>query len=114
MTDKISINEYADVLKLLADKTRLIILKILSETDCCVCVFVEVLDISQPAVSQHLRKLKDLKLIEEERNKQWVLYSFAQDSKYSDFVQNILNLIPNNLIDTADVADRMEKIKAND
>lgn len=43
-------------LKALADQNRLKLLSCLKSGEVCVCEFVDVLNISQPAVSQHLRK----------------------------------------------------------
>lgn len=53
----------ADVLKLLGDKTRLSIVSLLSEKAFCVCELVEIYNMSQPAISQHLRKMRDLEIV---------------------------------------------------
>lgn len=71
----------AIVLKLLGDKTRLSIMGMLM-IHCCVCEFVDVFQMSQPAVSQHLRKLKDARLVKEQRKGQWVIYSLDQENQY--------------------------------
>lgn len=84
----------AQVLKLLGDKTRLTILKILDEGSCCVSEFVEILEISQPAISQHLRKLKDVGLVEEERKGQWISYSINREVEQYRLVQQILLELP--------------------
>lgn len=68
----VEIDKAAMILKLLGDKTRLIMVKILDTHDCCVCEFVEIFKMSQPAISQHLRKLKDIGLVKEERRGQWI------------------------------------------
>lgn len=64
---ELSIKEAAAVLKLLGDKTRLGIVSLLSEQECCVCEFVEIFNISQPAISQHLRKMRDLGIVKEQK-----------------------------------------------
>ena len=56
----VEIEKAASVLKLLGDKTRLTMVKMLDTNDYCVCEFVEIFKVSQPAISQHVRKLKDL------------------------------------------------------
>lgn len=53
--------------KLLGDKSRLTILALLREKELCVCDIVEILQMSQPSISQHLRKLKDAGLVSETR-----------------------------------------------
>ena len=55
----VEIEKTATILKLLGDKTRLTMVKMLDTNDYCVCEFVEIFKMSQPAISQHLRKLKD-------------------------------------------------------
>ena len=50
-----TVEETADVMKILADKTRLSIVGFLFNNDYCVCEFVELFNISQPAVSQHIK-----------------------------------------------------------
>ncbi len=42
---------------------------ILNEADCCVCELVDILQMSQPAISQHLRKLKDSDLVKETKRR---------------------------------------------
>lgn len=91
---KVEIDKAAVILKLLGDKTRLTMVKILDSHDCCVCEFVEIFKTSQPAISQHLRKLKDLEIVKETRRGQWIIYSLNKDSEYYPFVRNILQQIP--------------------
>lgn len=84
------IKRAANLLKLLGHETRLTILKILTVRECCVCEFVEIFTASQPAISQHLRKLRDAELIAEERKGQWNYYSLNKQSKYYSFLKIIL------------------------
>ncbi|WP_057912609.1 ArsR/SmtB family transcription factor [Peribacillus muralis] len=84
----------ANVLKLLGDKTRLTMVKIMSEHECCVCEFVDVFDMSQPAISQHLRKLKDSGLVNEARRGQWIFYSLNQTSLYYSYILTVIKELP--------------------
>lgn len=68
----ININEAAKIFKLLGNDTRLTILKILKDDEYCVCEFVELFRMSQPAISQHMRKLREAKIVNEEKRGQWV------------------------------------------
>jgi DNA-binding transcriptional ArsR family regulator len=71
-----SIDRLVDILKLAANDVRLKILYLLSkEKQLCPCDLGDILDMSIPAVSQHLRKLKDRKLVETEREGQLIFYS---------------------------------------
>lgn len=64
-------------LKALADDNRLLIISCLKKGECCVCDLVTVLTISQPAVSQHLKKLKEAQIIEERTEGKWKYYKLA-------------------------------------
>ncbi|MDM5326760.1 metalloregulator ArsR/SmtB family transcription factor [Neobacillus sp. CF12] len=91
----VELESAANVLKLLGDKTRLTIIKMLDNHDCCVCEFVEIFNTSQPAISQHLRKLKDAGLVKETRKGQWIIYSLNKSSDYFPLVEEILSHLPN-------------------
>jgi ArsR family transcriptional regulator len=90
----IEIEKAASILKLLGDKTRLTMVKILDSHDCCVCEFVEIFKTSQPAISQHVRKLKDAGIVRETRRGQWIIYSLNKGSEHYPFVQNLLQHLP--------------------
>ena len=81
-------------LKLLGDQTRLAMMKLLEKNDCCVCEFVGIFGISQSAISQHLRKLRDVGLVKEKRRGQWIFYSLNKDSETYEMVIRILEFIP--------------------
>ncbi|GIP42778.1 hypothetical protein J45TS6_12370 [Paenibacillus sp. J45TS6] len=86
------LNLAADRLKLLGDKTRLTMLLLLQEREWCVCEFVDIFEMSQPAISQHLRKLKSLGIVKEERRGQWIYYSlFIEDKPY---ISAVLEQLP--------------------
>lgn len=91
---QLSIEQAAVILKLLADKTRLTIVKLLQEQDCCVCEFVEIFQVSQPSISQHLRKLRDSGIVKEERRGQWIFYSINTENSTFSFIEQVLSQIP--------------------
>ncbi|NWQ43302.1 winged helix-turn-helix transcriptional regulator [Bacillus sp. EB106-08-02-XG196] len=91
----VEIERISNIFKLLGDKTRLTMIKILDNHDACVCEFVEIFKTSQPAVSQHVRKLKDAGLVRETRRGQWIIYSLNKDSEYFSLVQDLLQHLPN-------------------
>ncbi|WP_449539610.1 ArsR/SmtB family transcription factor [Ferdinandcohnia sp. Marseille-Q9671] len=90
----LEVEKAATVLKLLGDKTRLTMVKILDNHDCCVCEFVEIFKTSQPGISQHIRKLKDAGIVRETRRGQWIIYSLNKESEYYPFVQDLLEHLP--------------------
>ncbi|MEH7111664.1 metalloregulator ArsR/SmtB family transcription factor [Neobacillus niacini] len=101
----VELERTAAVLKLLGDKTRLTIIAILKQRECCVCEILEVFDMSQPSISQHLRKLKDLEMVKEERRGQWIYYSLNHDSELYKLIEDILEHVP----DQTDKINMIEK-----
>ncbi|SDC36933.1 transcriptional regulator, ArsR family [Pelagirhabdus alkalitolerans] len=87
----ISIEETTALLKLLSDKTRLTMLKLLESDECCVCEFVELFQMSQPAISQHLKKLRSASVVNETRRGQWVFYSLNDQHPMYPLIQSILS-----------------------
>lgn len=83
--------QMAEILKALADPTRLKILALLRTRDCCVCELVALFDISQPAISKHLQRLKWVGLVRETRRGQWVYYS-VNEQKLDDVVAALSHL----------------------
>ena len=77
------------VLKAVADKNRMRILKMLEKKSMCVCELAEVLGIKQPSVSKHLSILKNAGLIQDARSGQWIEYSpcRARINDYAPFLQ---------------------------
>ena len=75
------IRELAEVFKSLSDPTRLRLVKLLAETGGALCVNAlgHRLGVTQSAVSQHLRILKQAGLVRGERRGYFVHYSLDQD-----------------------------------
>lgn len=82
----------ADIFKLLGDKNRLTIVSCLKEREMCVCELVELLESSQPNISQHIRKLKDAGLLKEMRKGQWIYYSLDIEDK--PYLRSVLTELP--------------------
>ena len=71
-----STEKLSDILKLAGNDVRLKILYLLNqEAQLCPCDLGDILDMSVPAVSQHLRKLKDGSLVETKRDGKVIFYS---------------------------------------
>ena len=78
---EISFNRLSQVLSLAGNEVRLKILYLLEEEEggLCVCDLADILGMTIPAVSQHLRKLKDANIIQPRRQGQTIFYSFKQE-----------------------------------
>ena len=67
----------ADVLRAIAEPTRLRLISLVAATDgaeACVCDLTEPVGLSQPTVSHHLRVLVDAGLLEREQRGRWAFY----------------------------------------
>lgn len=67
------------VLKALSDGTRFKIVELLLRKNCCVRAISKRLDISEPAVSQHIKILKEIGLLEGEKRGYHMHYSVKRD-----------------------------------
>jgi ArsR family transcriptional regulator len=68
------------LLKALADQTRLRILHVLSRRELCVCQIVDILGMGQSKVSRHLAHLRHAGLVRDRRDGLWIHYSLAEPS----------------------------------
>ena len=102
--------ELLKVFKVLADKNRLRILKMLQYKKMCVCELSAALAITRPSVSRHLSLMKDAGLVQDERNGQWIDYSLCKDTinEYASVIQLHLNEWVN---DDPAIKDDVKKIK---
>ena len=78
-------------LKAVADANRMKILACLKKGEVCVCDFTDVLGISQPAVSQHLRKLKEAGIVTERKVGTWKHYRIHETQ--TPLMQSLLTQI---------------------
>jgi ArsR family transcriptional regulator len=62
-------------LKAISDETRLRIMKVLLERECCVCEIMQALDISQSRASRNLGILQDAGFLKARRDGLWIVYS---------------------------------------
>lgn len=66
-----------EILKAVADPTRLRILKLLKEGELCVCEIMAALDRRQSSTSHHLSVLKEAGLVRERKDGKWSYYRIA-------------------------------------
>src|SRR5512137_2394360 len=79
-------------MKALSDETRLRILNVLLERECCVCEVMQALDISQTRASRNLGILHAAGFLRMRKEGLWALYSIAQDGMkeyYSSLVEAV-------------------------
>jgi len=66
--------------KALSDETRLRILNLLLERECCVCEVMQALNISQTSASRNLSALYDAGFLKLRKEGLWSLYSINKDN----------------------------------
>lgn len=83
-------------MKALADETRLRILKVLLERECCVCEVMQALDISQSRASRNLGILQEAGFLKARRDGAWIVYSvdWKQDNRYTASLARLLRDSP--------------------
>lgn len=92
-----SFDKLSNILDLFGNNVRLKILFLLyEEKQLCVCDLSDILGMTISAVSQHLRKLKDRKLIETERKAQTIFYSLVKE--YEKMLKPFFKILNENKI----------------
>lgn len=71
--------ELAETFRALADSTRAKIVHALERQALCVCDLAELVGVSQPAVSQHLRVLRSLRIVRGRREGKMVYYTLEDE-----------------------------------
>ena len=72
--------ELEKCLKTLGDSNRLRLIKILLRNDLCVGALAKLLGLSEPALSQHLKLLREAGLVKGEKRGYWTHYSVEKDA----------------------------------
>ena len=69
----------SEIFKALSDETRTKILYLLAEGELCVCDLADILDMTLPAISHHLRLLRTMRLVKYRRQGKQAYYSLDDD-----------------------------------
>ena len=81
----------AAVFALLADTTRVRLLSMLAASDLCVCEMADLLGMSQPAISHHLRVLRQFDAIRFRKWGQRTVY-YISDNETGETIKRLLNV----------------------
>jgi ArsR family transcriptional regulator len=95
---KINEDNIVKVAKALSDKTRYRILKEITDKKCFTCGDCEeIADLSQPAVSHHLKILIDANLLNSEKNGRFVMVSVNKQTleSFCDSIMDLTNKVRN-------------------
>ncbi|MET3576083.1 ArsR/SmtB family transcription factor [Bhargavaea ullalensis] len=69
------LSELESFLKAAGDGTRLKILQQLTQGPVCICDLTPLVGLTQPAVSQHLKRLKEAGIVKGEKRGRWTFWS---------------------------------------
>ena len=89
-----------DILKALADETRLRIISQILKSEMCVCEIEECLGLTQSNASRHLTILKKAGILESYKNAQWTYYKvsdefFRENKELYEYLVNKISKLPN-------------------
>jgi len=84
LTYFMTMKNFVKLFKALSDETRIRILKVLLERECCVCEVMQALGISQSRASRNLGILEDAGFIKSKRDGLWIVYSIDEQKMNND------------------------------
>lgn len=88
-----TVNELAELFKVLGDPTRIRILQALHDTRLCVCDIAETLCMTQSAISHQLRVLRQARLVRAQREGRSVFYELDDDHVARVFEQGLAHVM---------------------
>jgi len=97
--------------KALSDETRLRILNLVLERECCVCEVMQALDISQTRASRNLGALYDAGFLKMRKDGLWSLYSIDREGMkehFAEVVEAVRKALQGNEVAILD-RERLEK-----
>lgn len=98
-------------MKALSDETRIRILNLLTERECCVCEVVQTMEISQTRASRNLMMLYDAGFLKLRKEGLWSLYSLDDENiknYHSLLVNAVKEALKNNKVAALD-KERLSK-----
>jgi len=97
-------------MKALSDETRLRILNVLLERECCVCEVMQALDISQSRASRNLGILEAAGFLKSRRDGTWIVYSIDWQSANRSVV-SLTELLRDALTNDKALIEDKERLK---
>lgn len=96
--------------KALSDETRLRILNILLERECCVCEVMQVLNLSQTRASRNLSALHDAGFLKLRKDGLWSLYSIDTYNT-KEYLNDLIKVIAKALKGNPNLVPDRERLK---
>jgi ArsR family transcriptional regulator len=102
--------ELVEAFEALSNETRLRILNLLLERECCVCEVMQALQISQTRASRNLRVLYDAGFLKLRKDGLWSLYSIDREGMKENFF-DLIEAVRKELRDNEVAALDRERLK---
>ena len=97
-------------MKALSDETRLRILNVLLDGECCVCEVMQALGISQSRASRNLGILQDAGFLRARRDGAWMLYSVDWE-RANSYATSLAKLLKDFLVSNEMLTKDRERLK---
>jgi ArsR family transcriptional regulator len=97
-------------IKALSDETRIRILRVLMERECCVCEIMQALDISQSRSSRNLSILENAGFVKSRRDGLWTVH-FIDVQKAEKYHATLVRIVEDALSGNERVALDLERLK---
>jgi ArsR family transcriptional regulator len=104
-----AMRDFARLFKALSDETRIRILKVLLERECCVCEVMQALDISQSRASRNLGMLEDAGFVKSRRDGLWIVYS-VDEQKMNSYTAPLIELLRGSLVNEEIILQDRERL----
>ncbi len=101
--------ELVKAFRALSDETRIRILKVLLERECCVCEIMQALDISQSRASRNLGILEDAGFVKSKREGLWIVYSINEQTM-NKHAASLVEMLRGSLTDEELISQDRERL----
>jgi ArsR family transcriptional regulator len=108
-THRMAMRDFVKLCKALSDETRIRILKVLLQRECCVCEVMQALDISQSRASRNLGILEDADFIRSRRDGLWIVYSI-DEQRMKSYTASLIELLRSSLVNDETLLQDRERL----
>jgi ArsR family transcriptional regulator len=108
-THRMAMRDFVKLCKALSDETRIRILKVLLQRECCVCEVMQALDISQSRASRNLGILEDAGFVRSKRDGLWIVYSI-DEQEMNSYVPTLVELLRGSLVNEETILQDGERL----
>jgi ArsR family transcriptional regulator len=102
--------DFVKLFKALSDETRIRILKVLLERECCVCEVMQALDITQSRASRNLGILEDAGFVRSRRDGLRIVYSI-DERRTNSYAAPLIELLRSSLVNEETILRDRERLK---